>query len=402
MNYPLEQLAIVAPILFIVLMVAFPLIGVFAGWKRAAYWGGGNFIFYVVGMLVWNFTSGGIVNLFKPLLEQLVQGADLTKIAASVAAPVFFVMVLLIGNILLLLNYYIWAKRVMGLKKYKKVKKEDPKTHKVTKIKVQAQKQHSKGYKVMNHVVGGVGMGLLMVPSTIGLTQAAFFATTSAATRKNNALANNLYDMLVDFDQKVSWFSYYSKNTAKDYDALFAGLSMMSKTITGWVDPKTGEPTTEPITGIQALEKTLDYGISEVVSAGIGEGADAEKMASAADNMVKSWNSIMESELSTDMEALFNSENATEMVRQILGKDTQEELDHTEVETYTNLFDSAAEKYKELATETPIKVDVSEEAYQNIVNAVVSCWDFTDEATAAADKEAMAESVYNLLDILFK
>ncbi|MCQ3914632.1 MAG: hypothetical protein MJ201_02380 [Mycoplasmoidaceae bacterium] len=92
----------------------------------------------------------------------------------------------------------------MGLKKYKKVKKEDPKTHKVTKIKVQAQAQHSKGYKVMNRVVGGVGMGLLMVPSTIGLTEATFFATTSASTRKNNALANNLYNMLIDFDQKVS------------------------------------------------------------------------------------------------------------------------------------------------------------------------------------------------------
>lgn len=400
MNYPLEQLAIVAPILFIVLMVAFPLIGVLAGWKRAAYWGGGNFVFYVIGMLVWRFTSGGIVNLFAPLIQSLIPGnPDITKIAASVAAPVFFLIIFLVGNLLLLLNYYIWAKRVMGLKKYKKVKKEDPKTHKVTKIKVQAQAQHSKGYKVMNRVVGGVGMGLLMVPSTIGLTEATFFATTSATTRKNNALANNLYNMLIDFDQKVSWFSYYGKNTAKDYDALFAGLSMKSKTIDTWYNPKTGKE--EPASGIDALSKTLDYGISEIVNVTFDEEGTPDKMAKAADEMVKSWNSIMESELSTDMEALFNSENATEIVKDILGIETQETLDSGEVQHYIEMFDSAVDIYQQMAKETPIKVDVSQEAYDNIIDAVVSCWEFTGD-NPTQDKADMRDSVNSLLDILFK
>lgn len=400
MNYPLEQLAIVAPILFIVLMVAFPLIGVFAGWKRAAYWGGGNFVFYVIGMLVWRFTSGGIVNLFAPLIQSLIPGnPDITKIAASIAAPVFFVIIFLVGNLLLLLNYYIWVKRVMGLKKYKKVKKEDPKTHKVTKIKVQVQAQHSKGYKVMNRVVGGVGMGLLMVPSTIGLTEATFFATTSASTRKNNALANNLYNMLIDFDQKVSWFSYYGKNTAKDYDALFAGLSMKSKTIDTWYNPKTGEE--EPASGIDALSKTLDYGISEIVDVTLKQGGTAKEMAEAADEMVKSWNSIMESELSTDMEALFNSENATEIVKDILGIETQETLDSGEVQHYIEMFDSAIDIYQQMAKETPIKVDVSQEAYDNIIDAVVSCWEFNGD-NPTQDKADMRDSVNSLLDILFK
>lgn len=400
MNYPLEQLAIVAPILFIVLMVAFPLIGVLAGWKRAAYWGGGNFVFYVIGMLVWRFTSGGIVNLFAPLIQSLIPGnPDITKIAASVAAPVFFLIIFLVGNLLLLLNYYIWVKRVMGLKKYKKVKKEDPKTHKVTKIKVQAQAQHSKGYKVMNRVVGGVGMGLLMVPSTIGLTEATFFATTSASTRKNNALANNLYNMLIDFDQKVSWFSYYGKNTAKDYDALFAGLSMMNKTIDTYINPD-GTPCQEPISGIDALSKTLDYGISEIVSVSLKEGT-AEKMVEAADNMVTSWNSIMESELSTDMESLFNSENATEIVKDILGIETQEDLNGDEVKNYIDLFGKAVDLYEKESKVTPIKVDVSQEAYDNIIDAVVSCWSFSGE-NREQDKADMRDSVNSLLDILFK
>ena len=105
MNYPLQQLAIIGPVLFIVLMVAFPVIGVFGGWKRAAYWGGGNFVFYIIGLLIWKYTSGGIVNLIKPLLENLAPQADLSKVAISIAAPVFFLMILLIANLLLLINY---------------------------------------------------------------------------------------------------------------------------------------------------------------------------------------------------------------------------------------------------------------------------------------------------------
>ncbi|MCQ3914634.1 MAG: hypothetical protein MJ201_02390 [Mycoplasmoidaceae bacterium] len=81
----------------------------------------------------------------------------------------------------------------------------------------------------------------------------------------------------------------------------------------------------------------------------------------------------MESELSTDMESLFNSENATEIVKDILGIETQEDLNGDEVKNYIDLFGKAVDLYEKESKVTPIKVDVSQEAYDNIIDAVVSC-----------------------------
>ncbi|MCQ3914633.1 MAG: hypothetical protein MJ201_02385 [Mycoplasmoidaceae bacterium] len=61
---------------------------------------------------------------------------------------------------------------------------------------------------------------------------------------------------------------------------------MMNKTIDTYINPD-GTPCQEPISGIDALSKTLDYGISEIVSVSLKEGT-AEKMVEAADNMVTS------------------------------------------------------------------------------------------------------------------
>ena len=51
-TWPMDSLAIIAPIIFIVLLILFPIIGLLAGWKRAAFWGGGNFLFFVIGLII--------------------------------------------------------------------------------------------------------------------------------------------------------------------------------------------------------------------------------------------------------------------------------------------------------------------------------------------------------------
>ncbi|MCQ2747816.1 MAG: hypothetical protein MJ223_00825 [Mycoplasmoidaceae bacterium] len=58
--------------------------------------------------------------------------------------------------------------------------------------------------RVINGVVGGVGMGLAMLPSTIAFTQVAYFATTTTATRKTNGLSYGLYKNLLTLTKGVS------------------------------------------------------------------------------------------------------------------------------------------------------------------------------------------------------
>ncbi|MCQ3908543.1 MAG: hypothetical protein MJ200_03190 [Mycoplasmoidaceae bacterium] len=145
--------------------------------------------------------SGSVVGLIKGIIGQKFDG-DLSKIAASVLAPIYFIGVVFISNIILVINYYAWFKRVAGLSKYKTVKKTSSKGV-VTKSKVQVQHNYSTKYKVMNMVVGGVGMGMLMLPTTFASTNALFFTTTSYKTRAKNKFAAGVYAATVGSDYTI-------------------------------------------------------------------------------------------------------------------------------------------------------------------------------------------------------
>lgn len=396
MNYPLQQLAIIAPILFIVLMIAFPVIGVFGGWKRAAYWGGGNFLFYVIGLLVWRFTSGGIVNLFKPLLEKLTTEADFSKIAVTITAPVFFILILIVANLLLLINYYIWFKRVAGLKKYKKVKKTDAKGH-VVKTKVQVQKNTSTKYRIINYTVGGVGMTALMLPSTFALTQAALYTTTSVTTRKNNGLARGVYNMLAGVNSKMSWFSYYTDDSAKDYDALWAGLAMREKKITITL-PGSTEAT--EITVIDAVSRTFEKGISQIYDSVTSESTEKKTVDQSIGELKDSWNAIVEG-AGDEISALFNSDNATEVMQGLLeipdSSGTQLTSDNIKAFTEGEEFQQAIETY----TGQFDQVTVGEAAYNNILEGINGMYTFA-EGVGSEEIEAYQDALQQMMDLLFK
>lgn len=167
MQYPLQQLVYIAPILFIVMMIGFPIIGVFSGWKRAAYWGGGNILFYLIAIIIWVCANQSICNSITQLINNIIGGKlpinINTKIVSSLIAPIFFLIVVLLGNSILLINYYAWFKRVVGLSKYKTIKKKSS-SGVVTKKVVLIENNYSKKYKIMNMLIGGVGMGALMAP----------------------------------------------------------------------------------------------------------------------------------------------------------------------------------------------------------------------------------------------
>ncbi|MBQ0045336.1 MAG: hypothetical protein KBS35_00385 [Mycoplasma sp.] len=397
MNYPMQQLVIIGPALFIVLMIAFPLIGVFGGWKRAVYWGGGNFLFYVIGLLVWRFTSGGIVNLIKPLLEKLTTEADFSKIAVTIAAPIFFVLIFIVANLLLLINYYAWFKRVAKLKKYQKVKKTD-KQGNVTKVKVQVQKNTSTKYKVINHVVGGVSMTALMLPSTFAFTQATMYATTSVTTRKNNAFASNVYNMLAKVNDKMSWLSYYTADSAKDYDALFAGLAMREKKI---VVKLPGQEEEQEVEVIDAVSQTFEQGIGQIYdSATKGEGAE-KTLDESITELKDSWNAIVEG-AGDEMSALFNSDNATEVMQGLLEipDDSGATLGKDEVEAFIDPEGKFQEKINEYKQQFD-QVTIGEAAYNNILNEISGMYDFKEEEVTPEQQAEFNKALQQVMNLLF-
>lgn len=419
MNYPLQQLVYIAPILFLIMMVAFPIIGVFGGWKRAAYWGGGNFIFYIIGMLIWTFANksmaGGVDDFIKGIIGGKIDG-DFSKIAASVLAPIFFVGVIFVANIFLVINYYAWFKRVAGLSKYKTVKKTN-KNGTVIKTKVMVQHNYSTKYKVMNMVVGGVGMGALMLPTTFAMTNALFFTTTSYRTRANSKFASKIYDATASTDYKIDWFSYYSNTTdsAADFDALFAALDMMNTKI-HFKSPHSDKEKDTDIIG--ALSDTLNEGLGDIyqsIAYNNDEGTDVVK--EAYRGLATSWNDLIKQAGILPLTMLFNSANAAQVFAQIVTASADAKdlaLDHQKIEKYykgdTSLFAQMIDLYYkgELEPKITKRIDVNQESYDHMVDALYKCYVFKDDDPAyqdpevlKADQEIFHDRMDDLLFILF-
>lgn len=417
MNYPLDQIVIIAPIIFLVMMIAFPIIGVFGGWKRALYWGGGNFLFYSIGLVIWVFAnqamSGLVVGLIKGLIGQSSVDADFGKIAASVLAPIFFIGVVLISNLILLINYYAWFKKVAGLKKYKTVKKKD-KNGNIVKTKVMTQQNISTKYKAMDMCVGGIAMGALMLPTTFAVSDALFFTTTSYLTRPKSGFASAIYDAIVGTDNHMSWFSYYSNvnESAKDYDALFAALAMKMEKIT--ITLPDGTTVEESL--IDALSDTLDKGLGDIYTqTAIDVGAGLDNVIDSVKKMIANWNAII-NQAHLSMVALFNSANGTQVVCQILiGSQVLEDDDmmtHDKLVTrYTGedaVFRKAVDLYLKDDPQDPtfpekaIRIPVTKGAFTNMVDALVNLYEFKPGTCQEGDKEAFWECMSELLTMLFE
>jgi len=305
MTYPMNELAIIAPIIFMVMIIGFPLIGLAVGWKRALYWGAGNFVFYVIGLIIWK-TAGGVIGVkIAEILQQAIprlKDVSITKLATSVAAPVFFILILLAANLLLLINYYAWFKKVAKIKAdiaarkaLKAVKKQyKEKGKKLPQVLTATTKDGVKvtekayGVRVGNRMIGFATMGLLMVPITASLTNAILYTTTSSSTRASNAFTNALYNSLNKTDKSLSWFSYYGGTSGDDIDALFSGLELYQSEITEPIkitDPNSGEEITIEVKPSTAGENptVLDLVSNNVVDIVTNELVDNLKSFNTAD-----------------------------------------------------------------------------------------------------------------------
>lgn len=318
MNWPIETLNIIPPIIFIVLVIAFPLIGLAAGWKRAAFWGGGNLLFYVIGLMIWRFAGAAIVTpvlaKLKELLAQFLEGKELTvQLAVSLLAPVWFLLWMAISELILLINYYAWYKKVVGLKK---IAIKDKKTGKVKKqyTKVNA-KAGTVGYKIGNRLGGVALLGVLTLPTTIAFTQLAYCGVTSNATRAKSGISNNLYKSLLKLSEgPFSWLTY-STQSCRDFDAAYSALVLMNIEYEG-----------TPI--LDYIENNVPTQIEEIMKGiqGIDEGETEEgkkNVAQAVNDLAGFWNNLAEN-YPEEIGGVFSSENAVDLVKQFMPPDLED------------------------------------------------------------------------------
>lgn len=431
-TYPMDSLAIIAPIIFIVLIISFPLIGFFAGWKRAAFWGGGSLLFYFIGMLIWVYAGSQVVKPIEGLIVQLLQsieGAESItidgKLIVSVAAPIWFMFWMGISELFLLINYYAWYKRVVGLKK---IKVKDSKTGKITKQYAKVNKKAGTvGYKVGNRLGGVLLLGALTVPSTIAFTQTVYYLTSTTATRSSSSLSTNLYNGLQGLsDGPFNWATYYP-STGEDYDSIFSAMSLINKEIT-YKDPETGAETTTDM--MTYVEDVIGKGVTDLITTVGSVGQETEEghevtskdVADDLSAVAGYWNDLV-NQCEDEVTAIFNSENVTEAVNQIIGPIIESTINPEQEggllpvseETYETLFgeDSLFQSYvddyinkKEIGgnpVEPFVQIEVPQQTIDTMTDLFLDFIDTTllEEAGIEGYEQTITNSIKNILNLLF-
>ena len=175
------------PLLVFPLLLIIPLItGFFDGIKRSLYWGVGIFAFYCIGWILSACLASNlpdafyvnILNMFKIDYSMLTID-EIRIIVAPIASIMFFFIAVLSGIIILLINYYTWAKKVLKIGKYSaKVSK--------SKLKRVSRKNVISGKIVCSHIFGSLILGTTILPVTTCTTEICFATTCRSNTAKLN------------------------------------------------------------------------------------------------------------------------------------------------------------------------------------------------------------------------
>lgn len=415
-NWPIQTLAVLPAVVFIILMIAFPIIGLFAGWKRGLYWGGGTLLFYLIGLLIWRFAGVAIIAPFKDQLTQWIQEiADAPievtpELLASVAAPVWFLIMMIFGELVLVINYFTWFKKVAGLKK---IKVKDPKTKEVVKV-YPNQAQINKGHGIINKLGGFAALGLLTIPTTAAFTQTLYCTMTSPTTRSENQATQDVYKFLMSMnDGPFSWLAY-SSNTIHDFDAIFSALDLYTKEITITYVDDSGK--THEVSGniVEVIDEAIAGSVKEVMSE-ISETDDLvlSDLGESINEISKVWNKIEEAG-GASLESLFNSENATELVGQVVNE-IVEDTYTIEDDDFNALFDEETgvvteilKEYQEYGTIGDVKIEninqipTTQECIDNLVDVFMGKIDTTKLTDPENQIPVLEETVDGILKILFQ
>ena len=390
MNYPIQQLAIVAPIMFIVMAIAFPLIGVFGGWKRSLFWGGGNFLFYIIGLLVLMFAGSNIAAFVANFFTQMKSDVqNIENIIQSIVPIGFCLIVPLVGNLFLLINYYAWFKRGAKIGKYEV--QQTTSKNKKSKNGAKVVKLNGK-QRAINMVVGGVTMTGLMAPTVFSLNQGVMYATTSLSTRKSNSFASSMYDFFDKTNSAFSFMSYY-KTTASDMDALFAYVAISGKSIK-YTD---ADGNKQEGTVVDALSNTFTDGFGDIYKALTEQ--STEKPVDEINQFIVSWNSIVEA-TDDNLEAFFNSPSFTDLIKDCIPIPEGEETTITTEQwsKYKENIENALES-EDIVEST--KIAISDDCFNNITDSFSSFYEFSTDFKEE-DKQAFNEDLKKIMGLIFE
>lgn len=209
------------PLLVFSLLLIIPLLtGFFGGIKRSLYWGIGIFVFYCIGWILSacltnNLPDGfyiNILNMFK-IDSSMLTIDEIKIIIAPVVSIMFFFIAILSGIIILLINYYIWAKKVLKIGKYSANR---------SKSKGVSRKKMSSGKIVCSHIFGGLTFGVAIFPVASCTTEICFAATYRNDVG-NTAKLNNFCQ---SFNSILS--AKYISGTYTNINSLLGAVNLLS------------------------------------------------------------------------------------------------------------------------------------------------------------------------------
>lgn len=417
-TYLPQALGVIGPILFLLLLLSIPVIGVFGGWKRAAYWGGGNFIFYLIGMLIWKGFSKAIakpfVSFVASLISQYVLSIDYLNVTVALVAPFYFLIVILVANIILVANYYIWVRSYIGIVKYEKV--QHTRANGLTTVEYVKQKpKFDKKTKIINYVIGGVGLPLLTMPCIFTATQAVMMTTTSNLNRQHSGFVRGFYNFVSSASENNNWASYYaSTNSFEDYDAVFSTLNMF-KTYLEMTLPDGSQVVHTP--ALDATSQTIELGLGQIFDELNSTGDIGYVMQSAIEEfnlLANSWNQLISLQ-KANLQALFNSYDFSYNIRDVLGitkihpvtinRDNINYFigEESNLNTFINAFQEGS--YEERQFDEIERLDVKEDCLNNIRSNYCDSFQFDRITAKKLDEQEIIqckEALSKMVNLIFK
>lgn len=180
-DYRSDSLMLIPFIITVVLFIVIPLIGFFAGYRRALFWSIGNWIFILIGWGIFTLAGDSMGNLISDLVIKLVNGNgsqeinidpnDVLLLVKDLLGPIFYLLVLFFSNAILLCFYFLFGKKLLGITKHKAAIKARKKTNFFIK------------HEVVSKFSGAFLFVVIGMPIIANVSQVSYAFTTSNITR---------------------------------------------------------------------------------------------------------------------------------------------------------------------------------------------------------------------------
>ena len=209
MDFRSVTLGLIPAILLLVFVIALPVVGYFAGYKRALYWSVGNMLFIFLGWAIWAGAGESICQGFVGMFgfsEDAI--ADIMPIMVATVAPIWYIIFILIGNFVLLILWYSLFKWLLRLTKKQKTK------HFKDKDSLKAEVSFFKRNQILSRSLGGGIMFLSFLPIASTFTESFYAFTVSAQQREEDGFVNGMYKFAHGVSN-INYIKYFTEPTTQ-------------------------------------------------------------------------------------------------------------------------------------------------------------------------------------------